>query len=160
MTTIERFVAVDIPSFQWPSDLRIPSKYFRLLVAGDATDVATEQLSRFAEESLKRGMVYCCAWGPGCERVHDIIDGVLVVSETEGHPLSTPIIQDDTVMTTWHDDETLEDVVEFFIWSSCPAPSYVEESNVWLAFSVANPAWTVSIREHFQRLTKSSKEPL
>jgi hypothetical protein len=129
-----------------------------LFIAADTTSTPTELVSRFAEEALSRGMVYCCAWGPGCEEVHDAVDNAVVASEAVGtrFPLSTP---EDTVMTTWHADEKLTDGIEFFVWSSCPTVSYIDESKVWLVLSVANSPWSAAIREHFQHLDKVLEEP-
>ena len=159
MINTENLVVVETASFQWPSDLQVPSKYFRLFVAANATNVPTEQISRFVEESHRKGMVYFCTWGPDCERVHDIADEVLADQKIFGPLLFTPITHNDTVMTTWHDDDTLEDALESFVSNSCPTESYVKESDMWLVFSVANSAWTSSIREQIRKLMKSSQEP-
>ena len=90
MTSPERFVVIEIRSFRWPADLILPAKHFRLFVAADATNRPRERISRLAEEALIRGMVYCCAWGPGCERVQDIVDDVLAASEIAKRPIFTP----------------------------------------------------------------------
>ena len=160
MTNAERFILVDAQSFEWPADFQPSSKYFRLFVAADATSTPSEQISRFAEEALTKGMVYCCSWGPGCERVHDIVDETLVASETFGPGSFAPATRNDTLMTTWHDREALEDALEFFVWNSCPTVSYLNESSVWLILSVANPAWSAAVREHFQKLHRPLEEPL
>ena len=158
MTQAERFILMETPSLVWPPDLQPPSTYFRLFIAADTTSTRTEMISRFAEEALSRGMVYCCAWGPGCEKVHDTVDDAVVASEAlrERFPLGT---SGDTVMTTWHADEKLTDGLEFFVWNSCPTVSYINESNVWLVLSVANSTWSATIREYFQKLGKVLEEP-
>ena len=69
---------VELARLTWPVALQIPMGRFRLFVAADTTATTTEALADFAYTSLKRGMVYFCAWGPSCERFHDIVDEVIV----------------------------------------------------------------------------------
>ncbi len=52
---------------------------------------------------LKNGCRYVMAWGPDCEAWHDNVDGV----NLECHPFGD-IPDDRFVMTTWHDNDTLE----------------------------------------------------
>jgi hypothetical protein len=121
---------------------------------------STEQISRFSEAALIKGIVYCCAWGPGCERVHDTGDDTLAASGVLGSRWFSPATRDDTVMTTWHGHEELVDALEFFVWNSCPTVSYINESKMWLVLSVANSIWGITIRDHFQKLGKPLEEPL
>src|SRR4051794_24250383 len=159
MIDAERFILIEPPSLEWPLDLQLSSKYFRLLIAADTKSLSTEQISRFSKDALTKGMVYCCAWGPGCERVHDSVDDTLVASEILGPRLFPPATRHDTVMTTWHNHETLDDALEFFVWNSCPTVSYINESRVWLIFSVANSMWSTAIRDYFQKPGKLLEEP-
>ena len=62
--------------------------------------------------ALRSGMVYFCAWGPGCERFHDIVDEV-VVEDQMGERIFVGNNESDTIMTTWHDDEPLHEVSIF-----------------------------------------------
>jgi hypothetical protein len=75
-----RFAVMEISSLNWPST-SLPSKRFRLFVAADARAVNTDEIARFATDALDSGMVYCCTWGPDCERLHDIVDEVVVEDE-------------------------------------------------------------------------------
>ena len=72
------FSVVQIDSLRWPIDIQIPNGRFRLFVAADVTGLSTKLMSEFAVAAMKSGMVYFCAWGPGCERFHDIVDEVVV----------------------------------------------------------------------------------
>jgi hypothetical protein len=51
------------------------------------------------------GCVYLCAWGPGCEHVHDTMDDVLE-QELDGSP-------EQNIRTTWHSTESLEQAAMF-----------------------------------------------
>jgi hypothetical protein len=149
--SVDRFVIVETPSLTWPADLQIFSKYFRLFVAADSISASRDQIAAFVGDALMNGMVYCCSWGAGCERLHDIVDKVWVAGESGSQRLARPTT-DDTVMTTWHEDETLEDALEFFVRSALPTPGYEAESNFWVVVAVANSNWTRVIREQLETL--------
>jgi len=72
-----------------------------------------------AHSALKSGMVYFCAWGPDCERFHGIVDEV-VVEDDIGERLFFGKNRSDTIMTTWHDDEPLNEALDFFVNLTCP----------------------------------------
>jgi hypothetical protein len=144
------FFAVEVASLAWPPDMRIASKYFRLFVAADTRDLSADQIGEFAENALRKGMAYCCAWGPGCERFHDIVDEMIVIDQIGEQHFTSPT-RHDTIMTTWHADETLEEALDFFLRLAWPTPWYETESNSWIALSVANPEWTHVIRKQLDK---------
>jgi hypothetical protein len=147
LMSVDRFVIVETPSLTWPADLQISSKYFRLFVAADTTSTSSDQIAAFARNALMSGMVYCCSWGPDCERFHDIVDEVWIASDQSSDRLLVRPGIADTVMTTWHDDETLEDALEFFVHSALPTNGYEAKSSFWVAVAVANSNWTKVMRE-------------
>jgi hypothetical protein len=141
---------VSLQSLQWPDALKIPSKRFRLFVAADVRSIDTPKLADFGGMALKKGMVYFCAWGPDCERFHDIVDEVIVMDDL-GQRFFVGPSPHDTVMTTWHDKETLEDAVEFFTSAAFPSDGFEPDSNYWVAICLQNSEWETTIREQFQR---------
>lgn len=54
------------------------------------------------------GCLYAMTWGAGCEAWHDAIDDAFIAA----HPAGLPD-DDQLIMTTWHDDESLDEVAEF-----------------------------------------------
>jgi hypothetical protein len=100
---------IEILSFGTITELaeRLPirSRYFQLLLAWDAPDTTPQQLMRFFKPLVERGLVYFCAWGSNCEDVHDAVDKCDIERMPE-----TPDA-DYIVMTTWHDDESLEEAL-------------------------------------------------
>lgn len=44
-------------------------------------------------------------------------------------------------MTTWHDDESLEEALEFFINSAIPTQGFAADSSFRLVICIANPDW-------------------
>ena len=77
-----------------------------LLVVGD-DDILPEEQTSLSEEFVHQGCRYAVCAGVDCSSWDDSIDMVSVLDEVEGR--SRPL-----VMTTWHDDEPIEEVVEFF----------------------------------------------
>ena len=141
---------IGLESLQWPDALIVPSKRFRLFVAADVRSIDARTLADFGEMALKKGMVYFCAWGPDCERFHDILDKVIVADDLGEHLFAGPSPHD-TIMTTWHDDETLEDAVEFFTAAACPTHGFIPDSEYWIAIFLKNHEWEATIREQLRR---------
>jgi hypothetical protein len=76
------------------------SKHFGLLLAVDGHSLDSDRISRAARKLIQKGLASFCAWGPGCERIHDVFDEVAVKLD--------PKQSNAVIMTTWHDDETLQ----------------------------------------------------
>ena len=141
-----KFVVVEVPRLEWPATLEVPSKRFRLLVAADVNRASTQAISDFALSALKRGMVYFCAWGQGCEGFHDIVDEIVVGNGATDQGVSGPS-GSDVVMTTWHDDETLEDALEFLTTSAVPTDGFAPDSDFRLVICVASQQWAAQAQK-------------
>lgn len=127
---------VDAPS---PTELRslLPKERpFVALVAWDAAHATVDAIGELAEGLLDAGCVYVCCWGPGCERVHDIIDEVAVDRDPDGP----------TIMTTWHAEERLEDALRFMLFSTEPVADLGGRCDAAVAVAVASPMWTSALR--------------
>ena len=120
-----------------PADLTcvvVPgSRYFVSFLAWNSADVSAEELSRVARLLLDAGCVYFSCWGEGCERLHDIIDDEYAVDGLS--------VNDDesTIMTTWHEDETLEEAAWFVAHGAHPDDRFFQECRSVLALSVGPP---------------------
>jgi len=96
----------------------------------DYSDSA-KYLGWLAKKFVDAGCAYFCAWGPGCELMHDAVD--------DASPL--PDDADSVLMTTWHADDSIEDAVLFALERATPAGLYeancnavilaVEDRNGW-----------------------------
>jgi hypothetical protein len=86
-------------------------------------------------------MVYMCAWGRNCERFHDIVDEVVAEDEVGERKFVGPTAND-VVMTTWHENETLEQALDFFTKSALPTDGFLADSNFRLVICVDNPDWS------------------
>jgi hypothetical protein len=138
MAEEKRFAVIQLPELKWPTSVELPGSRFRLFVAADISDVSTDVVSQFVAEALDRGMVYFCAWGRDCERFHDIVDEV-VLQDGLGKRKSVGSTANDTVMTTWHDHESLEEALDFFISSALPTQGFAADSSFRLVICVRSP---------------------
>jgi hypothetical protein len=120
---------------------RWPDRHFVCLLAWDTSETSVDAISEVAERLLRLGASYFVCWGPDCGRVHDIID------EIAAHDHAAFDIPDDScIMTTWHEDETLEQALWFFLVCTGPAQPYDESTQAALAISIGSSAWAETIR--------------
>jgi hypothetical protein len=131
---MQRFRAVSSPSLQEiPDALQEISRYFCLFLAVNASDLSSESVQTAARKLVEAGAVYVCVWGPDCERVHDLFD--------QASPVEESPTQNDVVMTTWHQKESLEEALWFFVNCAVPTESFVSECQNWIAVSIGNDNW-------------------
>ena len=145
----DRYRALELSSLIWPSDLVIPSRRFRLFVAADVSALRVEKISDFADRALENGMVYFSAWGPGCGKFHDIVDEITVDDELGDRKFVGPNDRD-TIMTTWHERDMLDEALDFFVKFACPTDGFAPDSEYWLMVSVSNEKWARTIRQRLQ----------
>ena len=103
----------------WPPDLNLPSPHFTLLLACDARGISDTDIRSFANLLITQGIAYFCTWGPDCERVHDLMDLVVVQREEEEG-------REFPIMTSWHNDETLDNALWFMLEAACPDEVYAD----------------------------------
>jgi hypothetical protein len=144
MSSAKHFQITELTTLKWPAVINIPSVRFRMFVAVDATGVTADLIGEFVHAALSQGMVYLCAWGSDCERVHDVADEV-IVADSIGERRFVQSEERDTIMTTWH-DETLDEALDFFANWSIPSGRFEAGSDYWLAVIVGNPEWAATIR--------------
>jgi hypothetical protein len=107
-----------------------------LFIAADARNVSTDTIARVAKRLLVSGLIYVCVWGPGCKRVHDIFDDV--------HAGDGSIEPSFTLMSTWHNDEPLEEALWFFIQCAFPLDTEIATTS-YLAITVGSSDWAASV---------------
>lgn len=113
-----------------------PSAHTVLLIVADASDVSVETISRVAKWLLASGLIYVCAWGPDCERVHDIFDETYVGDGT--------IVPSFTFMSSWHSDEPLEEALWFFLQCASTLGAEMESAS-YLAVTVGRRDWEATV---------------
>ena len=117
------------------------SRHFGLLLALDARSIEADQIGQIAETLLVKDLAYLCAWGPDCERVHDIFDEVALSGNLEQN--------ESVVLTTWHTDEPLEETLWFFVNSAFPDDEYEGTCNEWIIALIGHPEWEHIVRDEF-----------
>jgi len=85
----------------------IEGEFVLLLQITDA-DVTAEEQRRLSEAIVASGCRYALCRGVECSSWDDSIDDAAVAAEIDG--TTRPFL-----MTTWHEDEPLEDVLEFML---------------------------------------------
>jgi hypothetical protein len=123
---------------------RLPASFACLIAWDDSVQQDAAAIVRLADSLLRGGAAYVCTWGLHCERVHDIFDEVLVGISLESGELSG-------VMTTWHTEDSLDEVLFYLL--NC---AYVDDSyqpaivaNVAIVIGIGNAQWTTRIRQVF-----------
>ena len=127
----------------FPDGLTLSSPRFVCLLAWDLRDVDIERITELAAKLLNAGAVYVCAWGPDCERVHDVVDKV------RNGPNPPPIV-DRVVMTTWHSKEPLAEAIWFTLRSTNPDEGYAEGCDSTLGVTIGNLGWHDEICSAFR----------
>jgi len=147
---------LDVPNLDaWPSKLDLSSRHFALLIALDAKGIPDSRISDWVSLVLKAGAVSVSAWGPDCERVHDLFDHAIVSGLlTEGKESSVESV----ILTTWHDKEPLEDAVNFLVNVIEPAADYKATCEAWVAASIGSSAYARQI-EASLRVLQGDWEP-
>jgi hypothetical protein len=128
-----------------PTSISLPTHHFVALLATDATGVDAEVIAEFSRRLLRAGCVYFCAWGPDCERMHDVFDSVCFDVE--------PVI-----MTTWHAKESLDEALWFFVSCAFPDDGYRNTSRTALAISIGKPDWQEQIHRRLSDLDSLARD--
>lgn len=122
------------------AQIELGSQHFVALLAWDAEAVDPHEIGRVARILLDSGCVYFCCWGPGCERVHDIID-----EEQVGD--GTSINDDDlAIMTTWHNNVSLEEATWFALYVAFPDDRFFDSSRALVAICIDNATWSEQLK--------------
>ena len=122
--------------------------HFVLFLAWDARGVPDQTVISFARSLVRSGLAYIVAWGPDCERVHDLFDEVDIQENPESNAPGT----DTVIMSTWHDTQPLEEALWFSLHSAYPASPYDRSTTATIAAAIASPAWGASIHRYLQDL--------
>jgi hypothetical protein len=130
-----------------PQRISVPCSRFVLFLAyahGDTPAHLEDALGQL----LDAGCVYLCAWGPWCEHVHDTMDDVVLERELKGGA-------EQTIMTTWHDKEALEEAVDFALQRAVPDDALAQGCDAIVLAAVGNPEWTQTLKELAPRYLRS-----
>ena len=134
-----------------PSNLNLSSKYFGVLLACDARNVEDAVVVDLARSLIANGMRYFCSWGGDCERVHDLVDSVIVGNE----PHET---EDSVIITMWFEKMSLGEALWQFLYVAFPANDYEARCQADLAIVIGNSEWGEQIKRRLSDLDGLNKE--
>ncbi len=106
---------------------------FVLFVAAHASPDEEIEIRRFASDAVDSGCGYICAWGEGCELVHDLFD-------------EAAIAVDRFVMSTWHADESLPDALYFSLFVARPDDEEFPNAAEAAAVIAVEEPWIADVR--------------
>jgi hypothetical protein len=121
------------------------SRYYALFVAMDARNVDADEIAGAATKLLSRGLVSFCAWGPDCERVHDLFD-------QSAFETNEKLTGNDVVLTYWHSKESLLEALWFFVHAAHATESFTGQCSNWIIATIGNPEWERKIRANIKEV--------
>lgn len=127
------------------------SKYFILFIACDFSKYSIDELSDFTEKMLDEGVACVCTWGKDCGTMHDIFDEIIVyreVIEKREFP---------HIMTTWHENDSLDEALWFGLLSASVDDDYVEECKSTLIIAVENEDWNKYLLSRLSNIDNFNK---
>jgi hypothetical protein len=125
---------------EWPDELPEPRPHFVVLLAMDATSTNDESIASLATKLISQGMVELHAWGPECNRIHDIFDRV---------EADRGVWTDDAfVSTSWYEDEDLDDAMWGAVYA-VPTDAYIDTCRAVVAIVVDHPEWGERVETAF-----------
>ena len=101
------------------------------MLVWDAENATDKEIAHLSNKLILAGCAYVCCWGVDCERVHDLFDAECV---ERGFDASS----DDTIMTTWHTDDTLDEFIHFSLLCTEPTQKYRNKCRSVLALVFGN----------------------
>ena len=122
-------------SRELPDTIAPGTPYFVALIAWDSLTQPPGEVARVARILLNAGCVYFCCWGPGGERMHDIVDEEYLC---EGLSVNH---SESAIMTTWHDGESLEEAAWFTLNSAYPDDRFFDKCKSVVAVCIGNRSW-------------------
>jgi len=135
--------------FETLSDVVLDSEPRSLLLCLDAGRTPFEHLKPLALSLLESGGVFFCCHGYSAKMVHDAIDWVRVEREIRSGEfgLRKAECERKVIMTTWHDNEPLSEVVEFWCRYGYPPAEWGPVRN-WTSVVIGDRDAHESIQRH------------
>lgn len=129
---------------------KLAGEHFVLFLAWDARETPDETILTFARKLIRAGLSYIVSWGPDCERVHDVFDDADILENSESNASDTETV----IMSTWHENDSLEEALWFALHSAYPAPPYDATTISTVAAVIANEKWAQAVETYLGDLSK------
>jgi len=125
--------------------------HFALFVAMNAQGVADNEVLRGAQQLFSKGLACLCAWGPDCERIHDLFD-------VAARDINSKLSGDDVIMTTWHSRESLEEALWFFVHTAFVTEKFEKTCKDWIIAPISNLEWFDLIKSKFAQINAVAED--
>ena len=125
-----------------PAGFRLPSKHFACLIVGDTRQISDSDMMQFVTALLQAGAVYLCAWGPGCDRAHDLFDDAILTPDYD------PSF-DTHISTTAHCEE-LSEALFYLLNCTSVAAAYEQSCRASLVVLIDSPRHVRRVRDALQ----------
>jgi hypothetical protein len=102
-------------------------RYFIALLVENINNINLESVNTFITKLLDDGMVYLCTWGKNCELIHDITDEIMSIPGNSSKYLIDDS-NDDTIMTTWHKNEKMEEALWYTLYNAYPTNGFFDST--------------------------------
>ena len=136
----------------FPAHLALTGPRFSCLLAWDAREVDAAVIAQLARKLLDAGAVYICTWGPGRERIHDIVNqrsnGQQINDQQAAGP-NPPPAASRVVVTTGHEEDPLAEAIWHALYCSMPDEPLAEGCGSTLGITIGSPAWAADVRAAF-----------
>ena len=125
-----------------PESFDIAGLYFVAMLVWDANNSTDDEITVISRRLISAGCAYLCCWGRDCERVHGLFD-----SEWNANGFDNE--SDDTIMTTWHDDDTLDEFICFSMLHTEPTNKYQNGCQSVIALVIDDDSLASRIQDAF-----------
>lgn len=148
-----------------PKSLDLPGPYFHAIIFADHEEIPdNDPLFEFLDTLLERGGVYFVCGGTAGGKIHDCVDELIVIDEVDNilkYPLQPgkhPIQEGDCVMTTWHDDESVEDIVWFALNAAYSPDACMKENPTNIFFIRQGSTYLEKVKKCLEDPSKISED--
>lgn len=138
--------------------LDLPHEAFACLIVWDVDRSKLKQISALAKPLIRQGCAYMCAWGENCDLVDDMFDWAWMdhIGVFEGARTN----DEQTLMTTWHDEEPLDEALWFLLRGATPTEGFGRcDANVVILID-PSPGWEATIRDSLMDIERWEWEVL
>ena len=133
---------------RWPDEIERP-RSFVVITAFDARGLSTGELNGFTRKLVDQGCRCSCTWGPGAGAVDVAFDFAAITAEEAGAPYA------DEIMTSSHEDETLDEALWYAIWNASPPTAPVDG-----VLGIVAPEWAEHVEKRFEDSEKLNEDVL
>ena len=119
--------------------------YFVTMLIWDASSATDPEVTQLSRKLIDAGCAYLCCWGDDCERVHDLFDSEWIANGFDD-------LSDDTIMTTWHTDDSLDEFIYFSLLHTEPTQKYQNDCRSVVAL-------VIDAAEHASRIQGVFADP-